>query len=130
MKEETYLTGKLAKAIKVVMPSSKYLKLSDSQSGVPDFIVAWRKMTSWHEVKVADPEFDCPGIQELTCCILAQQSHCDIIIYDLQEDDVRIIPPNALANWRDSGVVFSGLNHAAVAAYIAELHLSQRPINQ
>jgi hypothetical protein len=124
MKLETELTGKLGAMIKKVIPAAIFLKHSDgATAGVPDFSVTWLGLTSWHEVKVADPEFMSQGVQELTCCRLAIQGCCDYIIYNTDPRSVSIVAPNSLANWSTDRILYlEGYDHVGIAAYIADLH--------
>ena len=51
-------------------------------SGIPDISVTGNRHTSWWEVKFANPDFKCPGIQELTALRLAAAGHaCFFVIY-------------------------------------------------
>ncbi len=65
------------------LPTSYFLlPIQDvRKSGTPDFTFNGANRTSWWEVKHATPNFESPGIQEVTCHRLARTSFCRYIIY-------------------------------------------------
>jgi len=89
----THLTGHLRKATKFVV-----FKHADRFThGVPDISMTGNSVTSWWELKVADPEFDSPGIQELTMIRLAAGGCARYLIYS--HGTIRIVEPRNLRNW-------------------------------
>lgn len=58
-----------------------YLILEYATNGAPDREIVGGGITTRWEMKHATPDFDSPGLQELTCMRLAAAGHCRYIIW-------------------------------------------------
>jgi hypothetical protein len=100
-----------------------------AKSGTPDISITGREFTSWWEVKYADPTFDSPGIQELTCMRLAVAGYCRYLIYDNRYSmpTTGILHPNNIRNWTgkmdDYEWVRDGIAHKSFIEYVKTLHM-------
>ena len=123
---EATLKSALVKVIPEVMPGAVVQRHEDIfRKGGPDMSVTWNKMTSWWEVKYANPGFKSTGVQKLTCQRLAEQGHCFYIIYVENEKNVVIQDAKNLSEWMSSGFVIEGFNHKGVASFMYGQHWRQ-----
>jgi len=79
MKQEAALKARFTAALKAAQPT--WLSLLQSTAGAPDRAIAGDGQTSWFEFKHATPDFRSPGIQELLCARLEEQSQCWYVIW-------------------------------------------------
>jgi len=124
---ENELVRKLMDACEAAMPGAVVTKHNDrTRSGWPDMSVAWNSHMSLWEVKHADPDFDLPGIQRLTCKRLATQMTCCFVIYDSVTDvpATRIVEPRRMSEWRSAALlsIHGSYDHQWVAAFIKVTH--------
>src|SRR5687767_5806015 len=124
---ENDLNDRLRKKLELLLPSYLIMKHSDrAKSGWPDFSIVGRGVCSQWEVKLADPEFESPGIQELTCQRLAVLGYCRYIIFDYREpNDPRtlIVHPLHIKEWVTQRERFSvGLAFKMIADAIQAAH--------
>jgi hypothetical protein len=95
-------------------------------SGYPDIYVGANLKSTWWEVKLADPDFDSKGIQELTALRLNQYAgYCRYIIYREEADGshkrVSICHPSLISDETLQETV-GGHNHDWVVEYILRAH--------
>ena len=95
--------------------------------GVPDISCTWGGITSWWEVKVADPAVKITSIQVLTCQKLAKAgSACGIIIYQEMPHCSYIVDPFKIETWATTSpedlVIFKGFPHLQLVHYIKGVH--------
>lgn len=128
---ENQINQRMEKRLKELLPGFIVMKHSDrSKSGWPDFSIVGMGTCSQWEVKVADPTFDSPGIQELTCMRLAVAGYCRYVIFDLRHSsnpNTLIIHPKDLKEWYKPEHVerFSvGLAFSMIAEHIRTAHSS------
>ena len=123
---EATLTSDLREVLLAGLPGSVFFKHHDgSTSGVPDFTLTWRRITSWGEVKFYDDrDFDCPELQNITCRKLATAGLCYYLIYERRKgvDRTLIVAPKDMERWREAKDVTMGFNHHWVMRRIAYLH--------
>jgi hypothetical protein len=98
---ETTHTSKLVEVLRRGIPYGTTFKHADRFThGVPDISHTAFGFTSWWEVKLADPTFDCPGIQELTLKRLAKNSfHARVIIFREDPKGTFIVHPDHIHEW-------------------------------
>lgn len=101
---ENKLKAKVIELGRQAQPSWVWLPFQDRfKSGIPDLWVTGNNVTSIWEFKYADPDFESPGIQELTMKRLSAQCHrAYYIIFDARDPDrtsTRIIPPMGIKEW-------------------------------
>lgn len=130
---ETSLCSKLCDRFHERYPLYTVFNHSDrATSGVPDVsITAWR--TVWLELKLADPDFDSSGLQEITMRRLARFGRAFYVIYtfDRANDDrgVLVIPQKSLQYWKQDRFKMAllvhrdGFDHDAVIDFVAPLLL-------
>ncbi len=119
----------LLKTIREMRPNAVVFKLADRFTiGVPDMCVTELGITSFWEVKLADPDFDSMGLQEFNALRLAKHGICYYIIYekaDLSPEMVYIVHPQQLKNWKTQAIsAQKGFNHIWVCNFIVEKHMS------
>src|SRR5262245_32614805 len=89
--------------------------------GIPDTSITGNGATAWLEIKLADPDFQSHGQQELNMRRLANVGfYARYIIYENIErvKRVRIVHPRDFVNWRTSGDVMIGWDHQWVVEEI------------
>ena len=130
---EATLTAQLITECEKVMPFAQMLKHSDrANAGYPDFTCTWHGVTTWWEVKFYDNRmFKTPIHQTIKCCQLAEQGHCQYIIYQLRDTSktgksVSIVHPKNLKLWRNSTRI-PGWDHHTVAWFIRNFHWHTTP---
>ena len=95
---ESTLTQQLIKRVKMDLHGAVVLKHADRfTSGVPDLSITWHGKTSWWEVKYANPRFESPSIQHLTCLRLAIAGTCHYLIFTPFR--IYLVPPNHLETY-------------------------------
>jgi hypothetical protein len=124
---ENDLNQRLELRLKGLLPGYVVMKHNErSKSGWPDFSIVGQGTCSQWEVKLADPTFDSPGIQELTCQRLAVVGYCRYIIFDYREpNDPRtlIVHPKDIKKWLSERERFSvGLAFNMIAEHIRMAH--------
>jgi hypothetical protein len=95
--------------------------------GTPDISITGLGFTSWWEIKCANPTFDSPGIQELTCIRLAVAGYCRYLIYDferLKNPTTYIIHPKDIRHGKRTPCewVNDGIAHRQFIVHVAMLH--------
>lgn len=123
---EAALKSTLTALLRAQLPSFLVFRHEDKMtSGIPDISTTGNKRTVWIEVKYADPQFDCAGLQELTALRLATHGWaCFFVIYELR-NKVRttyIVHPKRLSEWMKSEVRADGFNHQWVVDYVRGVH--------
>jgi hypothetical protein len=126
---ENDLNIRLRRKLEILLPGYIIMKHSDrAQSGWPDFSVVGRGMCSQWEVKLADPDFESPGIQELTCQRLAVAGYCRYIIFDFRITEspcTSIVHPVNIKDWKLERERFSvGLAFNMIAEAIRDAHMA------
>jgi hypothetical protein len=128
---ETGLTNELLKLMRRELRGFVIFKHADKfRHGVPDISVT-SHVTSWLEVKHADPGFDSKGIQELTMLRLANMGPAFYIIYaeprgSYYPRQTMMILPTDIGRWEelrsDPLVLTQGFDHKWVVEKIRMLH--------
>jgi hypothetical protein len=100
---ENQLNQRMELRLKGLLPGFIIMKHNErAKSGWPDFSIVGMGSCSQWEVKLADPTFDSPGIQELTCQRLAVAGYCRYIIFDFREPEhpiTLIVHPKDIKCW-------------------------------
>lgn len=101
---ENDINQRMEKRLKELLPGFVIMKHNErAKSGWPDFSIVGMGSCSQWEVKLADPTFDSPGIQELTCMRLAVAGYCRYIIFDIRDGqdnpNTLIVHPKDLKQW-------------------------------
>ena len=78
-KREADLKARFTRELKVQRPT--WLSLLQGTAGAADRALVGEGRTSWLEMKHATPDFRSPGLQELMCKRLEEQSRCWYIIW-------------------------------------------------
>lgn len=125
---ENTINRQLEEKLKPLLPGFVIFKHSDrARIGIPDFSIIGRNFTSWWEVKLADPDFDSVGIQELTCLRLAVAGYCRYIIFDYSvpaHPTTSIVHPKDLKNWKRAREKMSvGLAYHMLSQHIRSIHI-------
>lgn len=119
---ETSIVSKLTTALRRDLKTFVILKHADRFThGVPDISVTGCGLTSWWEVKLANPTFDSPGIQELTMLRLAKNGFARYIVFRDDPKSTRIVAPSELGHWTEIPVVL-GFDFEWITQYIKEHH--------
>jgi hypothetical protein len=126
---ENDLNKKLRENLDILLPGYVVFKHSDrAKSGWPDFSIVGRGMCSQWEVKLADPDFESPGIQELTCQRLAVAGYCRYIIFDyriVSQPFTLIVHPLNIQQWHDKPEwICPGLSFTTIAGAIKAAHMA------
>jgi len=129
---EAKLKRELVPCLEQTMPKSITVRVEDRfRAGIPDIIHTWSRMTSFIEVKYADPELTGRDVQWETCMKLAEQGSCWYVIYTRNIVAGRevlatfVVSPFSLTfpDWRRRARFLSeGHNHQLVAEWFAKLH--------
>lgn len=123
---EASLKSDLMALLRAELPGFVVFRIEDKiTGGIPDVVVTGNKSTTWWEVKFANPDFKCPGIQELTALRLAAAGKaCFFIVYALRrkERSVHIVHPKNLNEWMRAEVTANGFNHRFVMEFIRGVH--------
>ena len=127
-KTESKLLTPLLASLRKTLIWAVILKHADwVTAGIPDFSVTGYGLTSWWEMKYADPEFESSGVQELTCLRLGAAGLCRYIIFDEHPIKLtRIVEPQHFKEWRSNGITAPGFDHHFVQQTIQDLHLRFR----
>jgi hypothetical protein len=126
---ENEMNDRLRKKLEILLPDYLVMKHSDrAKSGWPDFSIVGRGVCSQWEVKLADPDFESPGIQELTCQRLSVLGYCRYIIFDYREPTYPctvIVHPLNIKEWKIQREQFSvGLAFNMIAEAIRNAHMA------
>ncbi len=133
---ESILQGQLLTLCDAELPPEFVVqKHSDRiDSGIPDFSVDGNKITSWWEIKWADPvirwDGKTKGIQLLQCRRLEQASNCHYIVYQRTSQGlwtVLVRPSDMFKNAGDIVTVrtvalYDRIDHQAIVRKIKEIH--------
>ena len=106
----------LVKLLRATYPSAVVIRHEDRwTSGIPDISFTLDQHTTWIEVKLADPDFESKGIQELTMLRLARVTTAFYVVYYSWRGQQRtyIVEPAQIKNWKACACV-SGFDHAYV----------------
>jgi len=93
--------------------------------GIPDISATGEGVTSWIEVKHANPRFKTKGIQELTMLRLSRAGLAFFVVYWEQDKHQKtfIVDPahigNPMVTWSNQ---VDGFSHQFVQSYLEELH--------
>lgn len=107
-----------------LLPTFVTLRHEDVRSiGIPDLSVTGGGQTTWWEFKHAVPKYPTFGLQELMMKRLAAHGYCRYVVWWEVGADLRtlIVHPLALKDMV-SEVEFHGHDHAAVVAFIQQVH--------
>lgn len=125
---ERYLKGQLMQNAELFLRGSVVQNHSDAfTSGVPDFSVTWRKITTWWEVKFWNGgDFDTQPLQHATARRLAKQGFCHYVIYEVNEgvERIYICTPDEVERWRQARHQCSGHSHDYIVRFMIYLHHS------
>jgi len=123
---EAILKGNLVKELRLSFPSFVIIRHEDSFThGIPDISIDGNKITSWIEVKYANPTFASKGIQELTMLRLANASHAFYVVYFEKAGNKRtyFIAPHDIGNSIESWCNYvDGFNHKWIIENIKGVH--------
>lgn len=128
---EHTLQSQLLKVIRpaITAEGGVILKHSDYiTSGIPDLSVTWKGMTSWWEIKHAEPRLKGTGLQLVTARQLALAGRCHYIVYETSRSGLlmatHIVTPlnigsdGSFTPTQSSG----GHDHGFVLTAIRQLH--------
>lgn len=122
MKEET-VRSQFVSTARSILPSFQFMRHEDKfKHGVPDLSVTGRRFTSWWEFKLADPDFQSEGIQELTMKRLDAAGFARYIIYEKDPKQIFIVRPDDLRDWKTLGICYVGWDHTWVLRYMWDVH--------
>ena len=79
MKREAELKGAFSRVLRDSCPTLFALQLSTA--GGPDRIVIGNNHVTFWEMKHATPDFESPGLQELTCMRISDHAYCRYLIW-------------------------------------------------
>lgn len=122
---EAILKGTLVDILRANLQGFVVIRHEDRFThGIPDISVTGNKITTWWEVKYANPDFKSKGIQDLTLLRLHLAGYANFIIYkDKKVKRVYIVPPNLItfstADWPNYA---EGFNHLWVVEEVRKLH--------
>lgn len=123
---EADLKGKLVKLLREKYPGYVIWRIEDgTTSGIPDLIVNGNKITSYWEIKFANPAFRVKGIQERTAIQLARVGLAKFIVYWEKDDDRKtyIVDPRdinkPITSWEN---FVPGFNHTWLVSQIGAVH--------
>lgn len=121
---ETAFVSKVVKQLRVDPRFIAFKHADRFTHGVPDVSLTGNDFTSWWEFKVADPTFDLPGIQELTCKRLDSYGfYCRFIIADETSDRLLVVRPREIADWKTTHTVtFPFKDLDGLAMYMKAMH--------
>lgn len=112
------------------MPGAVIFRHEDKHIfGVPDFSCTWGGMTSWWEVKYANPHFQVNEVQLLNCMKLSKQgSKCGFILFQGKEElACHVVDPKRMKEWDkyQRGLFHcTGFNYTELALYIKGEHIN------
>lgn len=92
-----------AETMRQLRNATNFVILEYATAGAPDRAIIGNGVTTNWEFKHGTPDFESPGIQELTCMRLAAQGHCRYIIWQESPPCTLIVHPNHVHNrtgWR------------------------------
>lgn len=127
---EAILKGALVKEFRASLPEYVTLRHEDRlTSGIPDITTTGDKMTSWLEVKFANPNFQSRGIQDLTLLRLQKAGSGLFVVYRefpaTHHRRTYIVNPRVIGIPMDDWQFFAeGFDHKWVVNHIKELHVS------
>jgi hypothetical protein len=123
---ETPLKRDLTKTLRTALIGYLVLRIENNASnGISDIIVVGNKITSFIEVKYADPDFKSKGDQELMMNRLARQGYAFYVIYEEKERKQRtyIVQPKDINVPLDQCTTWmEGFNHLWIAHYVYGIH--------
>jgi hypothetical protein len=98
--------------------------------GIPDLSISYAGLTSWWEVKYADPYCKTTKVQRYLCEQLDRRGFlCRYLIFRRGHNgkwprEIRVVPPADFSHWRHVGLVVStgAFDYAALVRYIQEVH--------
>lgn len=124
--KESDLKRPLVKLLREVYPNFIIWRIEDpTTSGIPDIIVVGNKISSYWEVKRANPHFKSKGVQELTMLRLARHGLAFYIVYyeHAAEKRTYIVDPKdvgkPILDWSDFVI---GFDHHWIAKRIGDVH--------
>lgn len=118
--------GQLVEYLRKAFPSFVILRLEDRYThGIPDVTIWGNRFASATEVKLANPDFDSNGIQELTMKRIKREAHSWYTVYYEvgKEKRTYIVPVNEIGNPVEEWTIYrSGFDHKFIADYVGEIH--------
>lgn len=125
MNEKTLLL-KMVKQLNKDLPNATIFKHADRvTAGIPDVSVTWKRMTTWLEVKYANPDLHDRGMQNLVMKQLALSGSAWYVIYDQVQEQTIIVRPGELEDgmWRKLLQCHApGFDHKLVSWFVRRLH--------
>ena len=128
---ETTVRRALMKAFQQHLPEALTLRHEDQfTAGIPDLSVHLNNLTSWWEIKYANPLCHTTKIQQYMCEQLNTRGFlCQFIVFrrgcaDKWPRQIRVCSPRDYPHWKQLGrVVSSGsFDYQALCRYIKEKH--------
>jgi hypothetical protein len=123
---ETPLKAKLTETLRKVFPRFIILRIENNASNaIPDIVATGNRITSWIEVKYADPDFRSKGDQELMMSRLGRQGYAlYVVFYEVGESRrTFIVDPTEIGKpietWGNS---MPGFDYYWVASQVGKIH--------
>lgn len=92
-------------------------------SGIPDISYTDSQLTTWWEIKLAKPNFDSTGLQELTMLRLAAWGYARYIVFGMDPLCVAVVHPKHIKEWYDKAErLIPGWNYGEVVRFILKVH--------
>jgi len=129
---ESTLQAELLKALRAGLPGAVIFKHTDKLTwGIPDLSVNWMGLTTWLELKYANPHFKATGMQSRVVRQLASAGSCWYVIYRAEKHGgytTLIVDPREMEKGEACSATehSDGLNHMRVVRFIKERHLAGR----
>ena len=106
--DEAGLKRSLVTLGRAKLPSFVFIRHEERfNSGTPDLSVTGNGVTSWWEVKFANPRFKSIGIQEYLLKRLASSGYARYIIFGVEKDGSKwtsIVHPRDIADWKTNWI--------------------------
>ena len=127
---ESTIKSALVKTLRLALPGFVVIRHEDRfTAGVPDISVTGHGLTSWWEVKFANPRLHSRDVQRLTALRLASAGVCFYVVYQLEDDmrRVAVVHPHWIEDW-ESHVAWGAtiFAHQHVATFVRQTHLRGR----
>ncbi len=125
-KREAELKSDFRDAVMKIIPGA--VTVLHSSAGAPDRAYTFAGKTTYVEFKHGTPDFDSPGLQELTCMKLEAAGSCVYVVWqeNLVEPRTLIVRPRNVhfrKSWDLPAIVtFAGFDHSSVVQWLRRLH--------
>jgi hypothetical protein len=125
---EAYVQTQVLTRLRAVMRSAFIVKHADKFTfGVPDISVTDNKLTSWWELKFADPGFDSHATQREAMKKLERVGHCArYVIFDMHDEGrgraTYLVKPSLLDTFRLDGIRKQGFDYEWVINSVISTH--------